>query len=346
MRYLVFGDVHWSTYSSIIRSNGDKYSTRLEYLINTLNWIESLAKEHYCNAIVGLGDFFDRCDLTSQEISALSEIKWSSNIPHYLLVGNHEMGNSDLSISSSHIFKLLPEFELITSPTCHNTSDAEIIFLPYILEADRLPLKEYIPTNRTKQRVIFSHNDISGIQMGKFISQSGFSINEIEDNCDLFINGHLHNHSSIGDKIINLGNISGQNFGEDAFTYPHQVMILDTGSRELNYYENPYAFNFYKLDVTEYDNPTILNLIAQLKNNSIITIKCKDIQKDYINDIIKHHKNIIEHRLIVDFTQKVEYNNECKPIDVDHLSKFVEYIQQNLGESDIITSELEFLLGR
>lgn len=343
MRYLVFGDVHWSTYSSIIRSNGDKYSNRLEYLINTLNWIESLAKEHYCNAIVGLGDFFDRCDLTSQEISALSEIKWSTNIPHYLLVGNHEMGNSDLSISSSHLFKLLPEFELITSPTCYNTFDAEIIFLPYILESDRLPLKGYMPVNRTKQRVIFSHNDISGIQMGKFISQSGFSISEIEGNCDLFINGHLHNHSNIGDKIINLGNISGQNFGEDAFTYPHQVMILDTSSRELNYYENPYAFNFYKLDVTEHDDFTIL---TKLKNNSIITIKCKDIQKDYINDIIKNHKNIIEHRLIVDFTRKVEYNDECKSIEIDHLSKFVEYIQKNLGESDIIASELEFLLGR
>lgn len=346
MKIGICGDVHFCKYSSIVRSIGEKYSSRLENLIKSVNWFEQLCKDNNCDATVYLGDFFNQPELDAESITALSEIKWSSNIPHYLLVGNHEMGNSDLSISSSHIFKLLPEFELITSPICYNTVDAEIVFLPYILEADRLPLKEYIPTNRTKQRVIFSHNDISGIQMGKFISQSGFSINEIEDNCDLFINGHLHNHSSIGDKIINLGNISGQNFGEDAFTYPHQVMILDTSNRELNYYENPYAFNFYKLDVTEYDNPTILNLIAQLKNNSIITIKCKDTQKEYINDIIKHHNNIIEHRLIVDFTRKVEYNNECKPIEVDHLSKFVEYIQQNLGESDIITSELEFLLGR
>lgn len=45
--------------------------------------------------------------------------------------------------------------------------------------------------------------------MGQFISKAGFDINDIEDNCDLFINGHLHNGSKITDKIFNVGNLTG-----------------------------------------------------------------------------------------------------------------------------------------
>ena len=44
MKYLIFSDCHWSTYTSILRSRGKKYSTRLEYLIESLNWVNKVAK--------------------------------------------------------------------------------------------------------------------------------------------------------------------------------------------------------------------------------------------------------------------------------------------------------------
>ena len=41
MKIGVIGDVHWSSYSSIVRSTGDVYSTRLENLIQSINWSEN-----------------------------------------------------------------------------------------------------------------------------------------------------------------------------------------------------------------------------------------------------------------------------------------------------------------
>ena len=88
MKILVVGDVHWSQYSSILRKRGEKYSYRLENLIQSVNWAEQLAYETNCELIVYLGDFFDRAEINSEEISALKEIVWASK-PHYFLVGNH-----------------------------------------------------------------------------------------------------------------------------------------------------------------------------------------------------------------------------------------------------------------
>ena len=72
MKILIVGDVHWSTYSSIVRSRGKKYSTRLENLINSVNWAERIADEENCDRIIYLGDFFDKADLTAEEITALT----------------------------------------------------------------------------------------------------------------------------------------------------------------------------------------------------------------------------------------------------------------------------------
>ena len=45
MRALIYSDVHISQDSSILKSLGGKYSTRLEYIIKSLNWAEELAEK-------------------------------------------------------------------------------------------------------------------------------------------------------------------------------------------------------------------------------------------------------------------------------------------------------------
>ena len=87
MKYLVCGDVHWCQYSSILRTRGNKYSTRLENLIASVNWVEDLAKKQECEGIIYLGDFFDRPDLGAEELTALQEVKWA-NLKHIFIPGN------------------------------------------------------------------------------------------------------------------------------------------------------------------------------------------------------------------------------------------------------------------
>lgn len=349
MKSLIFADPHWSTYSSIVRSRGTKYSTRLENLIQTLNWIESEAVINGCDSVVCLGDFFDKSELSSEEITALQEINWA-NIKHYIIVGNHEMSRSTLEHSSAHLFTLIPNCEVIDSYFVLNeTNNTSIVFLPYILDNNRKTLKEYLQKTALNDNVIIlSHNDIAGIQMGNFVTKRGFSISEIEDNCNLFINGHLHNCGDIGSKIINIGNITGQNFSEDAFKYEHKAILLDTENKSLTPIVNPYALNFYKLDLSGMfipdDKDKIQNIICCLHYPAVVTIKCNSSIDAFVRETIENCSNIIECRITLDsfsssnISSDTSHSNESS---LDHIQKFQEYVINNIGNDSIVLDELE-----
>lgn len=332
MKILVFGDCHWSTYSSILRKRDILYSFRLQNLINSINWLEEYAEKNNIDTIVGLGDFFDRETLNSEEITALTGIRWS-NIPHYLLIGNHEMGRNDLFYSSTNVFNS-KNFYIISKLSLINLDqNVNTIFIPYIIN----PSSNYLTNKKNKKTIIFSHNDIAGIQLGKFISKAGFEIKDIEENCDLFINGHIHNGMKITDKIINLGNLTGQNFSEDAYKYSHNIMILDTNTLKYELIENPYAINFYKVDGVNYTP----NFCA-FKQNSVITIKSLEKDVSYYEEEIKKYSNIIEYRILIEkeILSNID-NTKNEELVTDHISEFKKYVLENIGTSEIILEELE-----
>ena len=340
MRVLIYSDNHWCQYSSIVRKRGEKYSLRLENQIASINWAERLSLEMGCNKVVHLGDFFDSAVLNAEEISALKEINWNKHIFHYFLCGNHEMGSSDLSFNSIRALGLCPFIDVIDKPYMQTEQDVVFIYLPYILEENRESLLHYIPSKEEcegRKRIVFSHNDIKGVQMGQFISKEGFEIDDIRLNCDLFINGHLHNGEKISDKIINVGNLTGQNFSENAFKYDHCAYILDTDTMKVEVYENPFALNFYKLDFT---NSVDYNIFNQLKN-AVITVKCKE--KDYksIGDAISN-LNVVESRIIVEPDIIKDTSMETTQMNsIDHLEMFKTYILNTLGNSLDVEHELE-----
>ena len=338
MRVLVFGDCHWSTYSSILRKRGETYSFRLHNLINSINWLEKYANDNNVDFIVGLGDFFDKETLNSEEITALTEIKWS-DIPHYLLIGNHEMGRNDLFYSSTQIFNK-HNFYIIDKPLlkyfCNTTTN--IIFLPYTLNPNKSIIDNVRKNCNNQKTIIFSHNDIAGIQLGQFVSKAGFEIEDIEKSCDLFINGHLHNGLRITDKIINLGNLTGQNFSEDAFKYSHNIMILDTDLLSYELIENPYAINFYKIDGVN-STPTF----NKLKQNSVLTLKSLEKDVSYYEEEIKKCCNIIEYRILIEkeILKDTIDNINSNEFITDHIVEFKNYVLENIGTSDLILEELE-----
>ena len=351
MKIFVFGDVHWSSYSSIIRSHGEKYSKRLENLIQTISWVEESARINNCDRIVCLGDFFDKAELNSSELTALQEISWLNDIPHTFLVGNHEMGRSNLQISSAHVLGLGENLDVVDSPSIYNVDGkTQLCFLPYILESDRKPLTEYFQQTN-KDRIIFSHNDIRGIQMGRFVSQEGFNIEEIEACCRLFVNGHLHNGTTEGKNIINLGNITGQNFSEDAHKYRHTALIIDTDTFEVQWIENPYAFNFYKLDFSDCmedrDDPYIQEALERIGPNAVVTIKVNKESKFFVEDLLSTMDNIVECRIIVDMTvsNNTVYENNEQDFSVDHIQQFVNYVKTEISSDKEVLEELSKITG-
>ena len=337
MKILLFTDLHMCPRASIINKWGTKYPSRLENCIASVNWLEQLAKDRGCEYIINLGDFFDRPDLNSETITACNDINWS-DIMHYSLVGNHDASTSSLVFNSTNAF-LSDRHQIVTEPKVLPLDDCFICFLPYIVECDRKPLKEYFKKlKEARPVIILSHNDISGIQLGPVMSKTGFSIEEIEANCDLFINGHLHNGQAISKKVINLGNLTGKDFGEDASKYSHTIAILNTKTLEIEYIENPYAYNFYKIQI---DSEADLKYLESLKNQAVVSVKCDSSLADKVKlRISELSDKIVESRIIL--IKKFEEATETTELDlsVDHLARFIECCKANIELTTILDEEL------
>lgn len=336
MKILLFADLHMCPQASIINKWGIKYPKRLENCIASVNWLERKAEELGCSYIISLGDFFDKPDLTSETITACQDIDWSW-IMHYHIIGNHDASNSSLTFNSTNCLSA-DNHKIITEPTELPLEDCDICFLPYITECDRKPLNEYFSKRfDNRPRIILSHNDISGVQLGPIVSKTGFSVEEIEATCDLFLNGHLHNGQAITSKIINLGNLTGKDFGEDAFRYAHCIAILDTTTMSIEYIENPYTYNFYKIQI---DTEKDLQILDNLKPNAVISVKCFYNLVEKARQKINELSNIIESRVIV--IKPYEETTETTDLDltVDHLARFIECCKTNIESSTLLEEEL------
>lgn len=336
MKILLFTDLHMCPRASIVNKWGIKYPSRLENCIASVNWLEQLAVDQNCDYVINLGDFFDKPDLSSETITACNEIKWS-DIMHYSLVGNHDASTSNLIFNSVNSF-IKDRHRIITEPSILPLDDCDICFLPYVVECDRKPLAEYFKKlNTNRPRVVLSHNDISGIQLGPVVSKTGFSIEEIEANCNLFVNGHLHNGQKISSKVVNLGNLTGKDFGEDALKYRHNVAILDTATLQLTFIENPHAYNFYKLQI---DCESDILCLDQLKNQAVLSIKCDQTLVEKVKQKISTLDTIIESRIII--VKKYEEASETPDLDlsIDHLARFVECCKASMECTPLLEEEI------
>ena len=268
-------------------------------------------------------------------------------MPHYFIVGNHEITKDDLSMNSMNA--LSKYGMVINEPSMlkiYTICGINLYIIPYIDEDNRKSLRETMLEanpdyqNINGKNVIFSHNDIAGIRYGAYVSESGFSISEIENNCDLYLNGHLHNTQWITNKILNVGNLSGQNFTEDAFKYKHYAYVLDTETLEITPFENPYAINFYKVEINEVEDLSILDTLK----NACVSLTIKERLIDNVKDKLKSCSNIITHRTIVvpnnDGVMETTNSDELLG-KVNHLDKFNEFILSNLGNFEIVNYELE-----
>lgn len=346
MKILFITDVHFSTYSSILRKRGEKYSYRLENCCASISWAENLAEQLNTDFIVYGGDFFDKSELTAEETTALQDVYFTESCPHYVLVGNHEMKTRDRELTTAHLFNTLyGKFQVIDEPKVVRVENKYILFLPYVSDDERKPLKEYI--NCPDSPIVFSHNDIAGIQMGQFMSKSGFTLQEIESTCSLFINGHLHNGAFLNKEktICNVGNLTGQNFSEDGLKYKHNVALVDTDALTITLYENPYAINFYKIQVEDnFEESFEIEYLQKLKNACVMfNVAEGDVTR--LKQVVDNLPNIITYKVATrnaQGEQAIEHNIK-ELSSIDHITEFKNYVINQLGTSELLSQELQEL---
>ena len=102
----------------------------------------------------------------------------------------------------------------------------------------------------------------------------------------------------------------------------------------MNIYENPYSFNFYKIDASE-------NLNINFKQNSVCTVKCKQNELNNIKKYFESNPNICEVRYIIQPEINIKNEDVKESFSVDHLKSFKEYVMNNIGTTDSILAELE-----
>lgn len=334
MKILIYTDNHFCETYSIIRRHTAKYTERLDNQIDSVNWVEKLAVEKGCNTIICAGDFFDKSTLSDMELTALKEIRWA-DLPHIFLVGNHESSINGLKYNTAEALNRNGN-RIISEPEIwkYDNDENEICFLPYITESSRKPVFEYFGKPLGK-RLIISHNDLKGVRMGAIVSQAGFELQDLEEHSTLVINGHLHNGQKITDKIINLGNLTGKDFGEDATKYSHNVVIFDTDTFTYELVENPYAFHFYKFDTAEEF------LKTKLKPRAAVTLKCDSSMVDTVRAMLTENKDIIASRLIITKTWTEEESTiDMSSFKVDHIAKFIDCAHEHYGTDPILDAEL------
>lgn len=338
---LIVGDLHFSETSSLLpRGEGEDTSIRLQNMIDTLNWVTSIQQEG--EKVVQLGDFFDKKTLTGNELLTVRVLtnKLNGKLSSWeVLVGNHgidTVGDSTYALPSTVYGK----------PSAHISVNKQNVYLffPYLSERNRKPLKEYIDEYipmewKNKKIIIFSHNNI----LGQVPGGAGFTPKEIEDNCSLFINGHLHKRAWISKKILNAGNVTGQNFSEDAAFGVPGIWRLDEDTLELVFIENPYALLYTHWDFTEINEEDIPNLESSLpKNRTLVAVTTYSDRWQKLKPFVEG--NTLKYKLILKYRDTKVKNKLGEVLDCDitptrstnHIEKFIAAVKQKFGDSQVL----------
>jgi hypothetical protein len=154
----------------------------------------------------------------------------------------------------------------------------------------------------------------------------------------------LHNGAFLNDKetILNLGNLTGQNFSEDAFLYTHYVCVLDTETLKLEFFENPYAYNFYNITIK---SDKELYKLYKLKDNAVVSLKVEESLMGKVKDIISQITD--DYRLIMYKNEVVQDNEKTAELtlsNVDYLAKFSDFILENVGDFDVCRQEISHIV--
>lgn len=308
-KVLVVGDVHFVNTSYL--------KDRLSYCVDSLNWVESKAEELSVDKIIYVGDFFDRADINSDEITALNKVKWAK-CEHIVIVGNHELSKETNSVTLLKFlgFNVVDKIEEIDN----------ILYIPYLYDTD-----DFDYSILKDKELVISHNDIAGIQVGKFKTVKGFDLEKLTS-AKLFINGHIHNGSWLKENVLNIGNFVGLNFSEDAFKCQHNVALVENGKVEL--IENPYTLNFYHL--------TKLSELSKIKDNAVVSFRCNRDDVDTVTKKLENNKKIKYFKVLLFSESKATKEVEEEKLNkVNHIKLFQSFMLEKLGTEKMIKEEVE-----
>lgn len=339
MKFLIVADMHLSYTSSIlpIYQKDSMYTTRLQYIIDTVKWYENLAKEQNVDYIINLGDLTDSNILRAEELTALAEAYSCRNkdsIPELYIVGNHDTLTDDHRYNATSILRSIPGFTIFNEPTKikleSNNDSKEVTFLPYMnwKNIDHEFLKKY------NSDILFSHIDITGSSLYKaFGIDVGIDPNLLCMYFNNVYNGHIHLQERLEcskNNVWNVGSLTSSSFS-DSNKYIPGAHIVDTTKNSFETIPNPYNILFRKFSIN-----SITDLKTQLSKldktyRYVLRIDVPYSLKEEISKLLEKEEYIIANRLIINRKNIDISNNDVAQLEIVDKNnikyKFVDFIK-------------------
>lgn len=334
MKIFMYSDLHISRTSSIMPTlSNSKYTYRQQMILDIGKYMANIIDEEKPDVIINLGDTFDQHTITSYDIHIASEFFKCFrmfNIPHLVLVGNHEMINQNFN--AIQLLGNINNITVITEPCTVDSfvikPDSEKIQLAFLPYCDYKEILEF-PAGQ----ILFSHQDIQGSSVrGDFTLPDGIEPNVLKTKYKLVFNGHIHK-PSISGNIVNVGSVATHSFSDDDKSVP-QCYIFDTDTSDLKTFKLNVCPLFRKVEIT--DIQELYNYISSVDKQYkyILQVVCSFELKEIVKQILDDNKDlIISYRLNV----KVNKSSDSKAKEE---SALIADIQSNL---DINKSFSDFL---
>jgi len=154
------------------------------------------------------------------------------------------------------------------------------------------------------------------------------------------LNGHLHNSDWVSDKILNVGSLLAHNFTNDSAVYKYGAWILDTDTMKIDFIENPFSFNFYKISISNAADLTKLDII---KNNTVLSLNCpKEMLGSLNNKLESITDKIITHKILTlnNSTEKLNESDIIELRGTDHIQRFIDFCHEKINNTKLLDEEL------
>jgi len=217
MKLLVIGDPHFKAKATEI---GDIFISQITEKAKSIPDLDG---------IVVLGDTLDTFDVSKVTPfnQAYNFLKNLSEIAHvYLIIGNHDMPNSNTYLSTMHFFhpyKHWSNITVIDFPVCVNIKGVNIGFCPYVppgkfYDAMDEMLVEHIGLDSWEGlNCIFVHQEFNGVKYAhKDLPLSSDAVDSYYEGLPFCISGHIHQHQTVGHNLFYIGSPYQHNYGESA----------------------------------------------------------------------------------------------------------------------------------
>lgn len=321
---LFFSDIHFGSAHrfSTITPNG--FTIRENEHLSCLESLKRVMNENEVSKCIFGGDMFGpvgdnisgetQCAVVKFVSELAAECK-KRGIPLEILVGNHDIINDATVFGINKLvpYKYFDNVVVYEQPVV----DGNYVYLPFSYDDDYL--NNFLENVSDKEnKIVFSHVDICGIEIGGgIVTKKGVNL-EILNKFKRVFEGHYHSFTNIGEKIIVAGSTQRLSF-KDKGVSRNNIVLYNEQTDEIK------RESFTCPDWLTFTDDNI-NEVLTVDNNNYVKI---DLSMDilYTDEIKQKVEQMKDKDIHIDVSRvvtnrKVE-NNITSEDEIDVIQEFV-----------------------